>query len=182
MRFLISGGLFTLGCIVGWAATLGWLHPPTDANTSASWVQAVGSIGAILASAALLLFQGELQRKNRIRAICALIEISVDAVTRKLDIPEDFVEVFDHFTSLDLSEVEYAHDALVKIPLHEIDSVDAVREIARATDAMRRIRLKLGSVAVLDSNRETQQIMVGRLFASEVNMLKSAIAALRNSA
>ncbi|WP_321867263.1 hypothetical protein [Paraburkholderia tropica] len=181
MKYLVTGGLFSLGCVVGWATTLGWLHPPIDANTSASWVQAVGSIGAILASASLLLFQADLQRKNRIRAICALVEISVDAVTRRLEIPGDFIEAFDHFTSLDLSEVEYAYDALAKIPLHEIDSVDVVRQIARATDAMRRIRLKLGSSSVVDSNRETQQVVVGRLFASEVETLKSATEALRRS-
>ncbi|WP_322009269.1 hypothetical protein [Paraburkholderia sp. J12] len=178
MRYLTSAGLFCAGCVIGWAATLGWLHPPVDANTSASWVQAVGSIGAIFASALLLRYQADLQRKNRIRAICALVEISVEAVTKKLEIPEDFTDAFHHFASLDFSEVEYAHEALAKIPLHEIDSVEVVRQTTRATDAMRRIRLKLGSEEVVDAGHQSQRITIGRLFAGEVATLKEATKAL----
>lgn len=171
MKYLKSGGLFFVGCVIGWAATLGWLHPPVDANTSASWVQAVGSIGAIFASALLLHYQANLQRKNRIRAICSVVEISVDAVTRNLAVPEDAIAAFDHFTGLDLSEVHFAYEALSKIPLHEIDSVVVVRQTAVATESMRRIYLKLNSEAAVDASHPKQQAVIGRLFSEEASAL-----------
>jgi hypothetical protein len=69
MRYLVGIGLFLVGAIVGWAATMYWLHPPTDSGTSASWVQAVGSIAAIAVAFCVVYAQKHLDEDAAAREI-----------------------------------------------------------------------------------------------------------------
>lgn len=63
MKYLGHSALFAAGAILGWAITLYWLHPPAESSDSAAWVQAVGSIAAIVASAGLVLLQASIARR-----------------------------------------------------------------------------------------------------------------------
>ncbi|WP_321902042.1 hypothetical protein [Paraburkholderia tropica] len=64
MKYLVAIGLFVIGCVMGWAGTLYYLHPPSDSSSSASWVQAVGSIAAIASAFAVVYAQKHLDKQS----------------------------------------------------------------------------------------------------------------------
>lgn len=178
---LKDGAKFVGAFLVGVAATAFARWAPNSSSDWAAWVQAFGTIAAIVASAALLHHQAGLQRRSRLRAIRAIVDLAVRSVTRRLDISEDFQDMFDLFASLNAKEVSFAFEALCKIPLHEIDSADAVLAVGLAIETMRRIVAKLESPDVVGKHREDERVVVANLFAEEVKTLRATYDALGNA-
>lgn len=179
---LKDGAKFVGAFLVGVAATAFARWAPNSSSDWASWMQAFGTIAAIVASAGLLHHQAGLQRRSRLRAIRAIVDLAVRSVTRRLDIPEDFRDMFDFFASLNAQEVRFAFEALCKIPLHEIDSADAVLQVGVAIETMRKIVAKLESPNVVGKHCEDERVIVAEVFAEEVKILRATYDALGNAA
>lgn len=178
---LKDGAKFVGAFLVGGAATAFARWAPNSSSDWAAWVQAFGTIAAIVASAGLLHHQAGLQRRSRLKAIRAIVALAVRSVTRRLDVCEDFRDMFDFFASLNVQEVRFAFDALCKIPLHEIDSADAVLQVGLAIETMRKIVSKLESPDVVGKHREDERVIVAEVFAEEVKTLRATYDALGNA-
>ncbi|WP_174985641.1 hypothetical protein [Burkholderia lata] len=169
----IFGGAFLAGVL----AVALWHWPPNSSGDVAAWVQAGGTIAAVIAGAGLLHYQAGLQRRSRLRAIHAVVELAVQSVTQRLEVPEGF-EQFDLFASLDLQKVRFAFDALCKIPLHEVDSADAVRQVSAAIEAMRKIAGMLASDEIVGAFHRAERVVIASAFAEETAALQAACQAL----
>ena len=152
-------------CSAGWIEC----HPGT-----AAWVQAIGAILAIGAGILLLHYQATLQRRNRLRAVCALVEMAVTVVTRRLEVPEEFGDAFDFFVMLNTEEIRFAYNSLCAIPLHEIDSASAVLQVGAAIEIMRRILAQLESDRIMAMSHPTERAVVGTAFTEDVDHLMKA--------
>jgi hypothetical protein len=166
--------IFGIAFFLGMLVTAFCLWVPNSSAEWAAWAQAIGTIVAIGASAWLLHYQAGLQRRSRLRAIHAIVEMTVQAVTRRLEVPEGFEDAFNFFASLNVQEVRFAFDALCKIPLHEIDSADAVVQVGAAIEATRRIVAKLESEEMVGAWAEPARVLVGSVFTEEVRALQAA--------
>jgi hypothetical protein len=149
----------------------GWIecHPGI-----AAWVQAVGSIIAILSGIVLLHYQASIQRRNRMRGVHAIVKMSVGAVTRQQQAPEGFDEEFDFFVTMNAEEVRFAYDALCDIPLHEIESEEAVHHIGTAIESVRRILAKLEAEKITGMLRPSERVVVGSAFSEDADTLGRA--------
>lgn len=149
----------------------GWIecHPGI-----AAWVQAVGSIIAIFSGALLLHYQAKIQRQNRIRGVCAIVEMAVSAVTRLEHVPEKFEEAFDFFVTANAEEVLFAYNALCNIPLHEMESAEGVQQISAAIESVRRILAKLEAERVIGVQHPTSPNIVANAFAQDADALRRA--------
>ncbi|WP_028223220.1 hypothetical protein [Paraburkholderia oxyphila] len=172
----IFAGAFLLG-VVGTAFGR-WT--PSSSSDWAAWVQAFGTIIAIGASAWLLHYQAGLQRRTRLRAIHAVVELALQSVSQALEVPEGF-EQFSLFASLDLQKVRFAFDSLCKIPLHEVDSADAVRRVSAAIEAMRKIAGMLGSDDIVGAFHRAERTVIASAFAEETAALQAACDALEKA-
>ncbi|CAE6899560.1 hypothetical protein [Paraburkholderia domus] len=146
-----------------------------NAQTVAAWVQAVGSIVAIFSGALLLRYQANLQRRNRLKAVQAIIEMAVRSVTRRLEGPDEFHDMFEHFVTLNREEIVFAYKALCNVPLHEIDSSKAVVHIGAAIESLRRILNMLESDRITHASSETEHIMVAGAFDADVRSLRHTV-------
>ncbi|KVU48168.1 hypothetical protein WK69_10685 [Burkholderia ubonensis] len=96
IKYLGGIGLFLVGAIVGWAATMYWLHPPTDSGASASWVQAVGSIAAIAGAFGVVFAQKHLSdetaaneismRRDKAKSLAALVVKNAAEASEELEV------------------------------------------------------------------------------------------------
>lgn len=112
------------------------------------------------------------------KAVRAIVDMSIELVTRRITMPEDFGEAFDFFISLNAEEIRFAYGALCDIPLHEIDSAHGVRQVGIAIESMRRILAKLESERVRDMSHMTQYAVVANAFKEDVERLKDVSLAL----
>ncbi|TCW63412.1 MULTISPECIES: hypothetical protein [Burkholderia] len=174
---LKGSAIFAGALLLGVGATAFGRWTPNSSSDWAAWVQAFGTIAAIGASAWLLHYQAGLQRRSRLRAIQAVVELAVQSVTQRLEVPEGF-EQFDLFASLDLQKVRFAFDALCKIPLHEVDSADAVRQVSAAIEAMRKIAGMLASDEIVGAFHRAERVVIASAFAEETAALRAACQAL----
>ncbi|MFL9863769.1 hypothetical protein PQR67_06250 [Paraburkholderia fungorum] len=154
----------------------GWFecHPGT-----AAWVQAVGAIIAILAGALLLHYQSTLQRRNRIKGLAAIVDLGIRAVTRRLSVPDDEI-AFDFFVTLNAKEIRFAYDTLCKIPLHEIESVDAVKQVAVMIEMTRRVLLRLEAGESSGALNPHEKTLADTTFKEEVTAMRDARKRLRD--
>jgi hypothetical protein len=137
MKHLGYLALFIAGAIAGWTVALYWLHPPAASSDSAAWVQAVGSIAAIIASAGIVFLQAsmarELSREQRrqqdavsLSAFQGLAQHALDVVGHALNNLGDqtaarsFFRVFPPET---IPSVEAMVDAF---PVHQLPSKEHV--------------------------------------------------------
>ncbi len=170
------GAAFLLGVV----AAAFWRWPPSSSGDMAAWVQAGGTIAAVIASAGLLHYQAGLQRRSRLRAIHAVVDLALQSVTQPLEVPDGF-EQFNCFASLDLQKVRFAFDSLCKIPLHEVDSAAAVRHVSAAIEAMRKIAGMLGSDEIVGAFHRAERTVVASVFAQETAALQAACQALEEA-
>ncbi|WP_175867544.1 hypothetical protein [Burkholderia contaminans] len=175
---LKGSAIFAGALLLGVAATAFGRWTPNSSSDWAAWVQAFGTIAAIGASAWLLHYQAGLQRRSRLRAIHAIAELAFRSVTRDREAPGEYDEAFVFFVTLDAQRARFAFEALSKIPLHEIDSADAVLHVGAATEAMRRIVAKLEADEIVGAHHRAEQRVIEEAFADDVKMLREACAAL----
>jgi len=98
-RGLLPGALIgiagAIGYASGWVRSLYQAHPPTDAGSAASWVQAFGSIGAIISGFAGIILADHFQRRaaqkkdddsyQSLRLSClSMAQLAMDEVDRKV--------------------------------------------------------------------------------------------------
>lgn len=138
MRHLAAVAVFVVGSICGWALALYMLHPPGDSSSAASWIQAVGSIGAIAGAywmgerqmrhAARAEKAGDLARRRAYAAIAhAAVEESVE-IMNFLRMPD---LNFSHIVSVaGQRRAAMAATALEGIPLHELGVAEAITAVS----------------------------------------------------
>ena len=144
--------LFSGGVILGWAIALYWLHPPTGSSDSAAWVQAIGSIAAIGASAALVLLQASIARRlareqkeqQDVILLSAFYGLSQHAlevlehVFSSLDDQTTARGLFSTFPPETIPSIEAMFDAF---PVHQLPSKERVLNAFRLRGLLRVIRL-----------------------------------------
>lgn len=135
---------------------------------AASWAQAIGTIWAIAASCAAVLFQVERARKIAIEAdetrlkrkyaaLCAILD---DAYEQCKRVEVDFMDADEAFGMLsflltfDERSFEDAIRNVEKIPLPELESYEAVRSISRFRNRL--ISIKAHVLNAMDKDRDTE--------------------------
>jgi hypothetical protein len=137
--WLLFLSAFSAGMMV--TAFLRW--PPNQSSDWAAWVQAVGSIGAIVGAFEVGRRQAEASRRQaidldvlaqqrQVDAIVAVVNHSIDQATASADsfmnMPTDVLRFALQEPIYSLSE---ATDALLAIPLHEVGTGAAVTQFAQ---------------------------------------------------
>ncbi|MCX5545224.1 hypothetical protein M3A49_38260 [Paraburkholderia sp. CNPSo 3076] len=140
-----------VGYVVGWVEKLYAAHHPKDASTAASWVQAFGSIGAIIGSVVVVYLAYERQRfaaakerqrteQARVDSYLAVAELGMRRATHALhlvcEVKLSFQDMHNFSEHTDLLQ---SADALEAIPLHSLGSANAVSAMATMTDYLRHL-------------------------------------------
>lgn len=138
MKHLGAVGLFLGGSLVGWAVALYFLHPPGGSGDSASWVQAVGSIGAIVGAFAVGNRQADSARRHaveaiedrqrkRCEAVAAIVRTAADQVTSMAVLLQKMpVWSFVLYRELPTHSIPEVTNAIAAVPLHDLGSYEAV--------------------------------------------------------
>lgn len=161
---------------------------PASSSDAAAWVQAVGSILAIVASAGVAIWQArktqehtlftiEQQRKaDDLRVASALLEIATNALklqkhmATKLGSREAIATAAEDRLPFDMPEVYSYERALDRIELHELPSnLVSLASIVAAT--FRQVRIKLDMV--LDTQRQMDAAMFDDFFKTTAAMQES---------
>ncbi|WP_157211519.1 hypothetical protein [Pandoraea sp. B-6] len=137
----------------------------------AYWVQALGSIAAIGAGAYFIHYQAFLARKNRRRAVLAIVELAVRAVTQFGEIDADDAAALAQFQTLNDHRIQYAYRSLCAIPLHDIDSTKVIMLIDEAIEILRGMSARLTSTPVVPIHLVGVMGINANLYRSEVARL-----------
>lgn len=123
---LLFGGL-VLAIFPGWATVGNWL----DSGTAASWVQAIGSVVAIAATAGVANYQASQARKlaehQRLAAEIQKLSLLVGLFARTHGLAKDVVTAMNepteyNFSVIDLGLMQDTADTMRSLPLFEVPS------------------------------------------------------------
>lgn len=121
MRYVGNAVPFGVGAILGWAATLYFLHAPSSSGDSASWVQAVGSIAAIFSSFWLLRISANSSRDTKRRTALQLMNFGYRLIDHGLGDDANVADVGASIEFVNLSDLQQVKQALLLAPIFEMD-------------------------------------------------------------
>ncbi|WP_141118714.1 hypothetical protein [Pandoraea sp. PE-S2R-1] len=129
-----------------------WQNPPMGSSDWAAWAQAAGTVAALFAGVALFHYQSGFQRRQRRSCAAATIGVAIfvlDTFTRG---GKEFDDSFAHFVTDFSPRMRSALDALKGFPTSDIDSAEAIVQIAYAVEIMQTVVDKFSQKPALPMN------------------------------
>jgi hypothetical protein len=162
-----------IALVAGWPKVLVW----TNANSGlASWVQAVFSVIAISATAGVVLWQHELERKRqkaadveaRTRRHSVVVALSHATwiyskwLKEKLPDRQTILDVHDKKRYLDMEDIKRFGTEINSVPLHELDDPVMLRDLLMLADRCRTLKNLL--IAAISEARTMDDDTYARFF------------------
>ncbi|MDP9992024.1 hypothetical protein J2W28_001052 [Variovorax boronicumulans] len=163
MLALWTTGAALIALAAGWSAVVLW----TNANSGlASWVQAVFSVLAILATSGVVLWQHELERKRQKEAdvesrrrrhsvVVALAHVtSTHAAWLRKKLPDRaaLMDIKNKNVYFEMEDIARIAARIEAVPLHELDDAIMARDLLLLTESCLSLK-RLLSAGIADANR-----------------------------
>jgi hypothetical protein len=144
---------FGFACLVGALVTALLLHPPVTSADYASWVQAFGSVGAILYAVNIASGQRReanrrdiMLRSSRLAAVRGMTEHAVDIVDGATVALLDRNLAENYVANYDAAMFDEAFRMLQQIPMLELGTVGAVEGVTLIKNAVSAMKANLATL------------------------------------